>query len=315
MENLTLDRLAGIIAFARVASLGSYTEASRALSVSPSAVSKSIKRLEERLGIRLFTSTTRSITLTPEGAELYEKALRLIREAESIEQTAFAARNEPAGLLRVTATVPVGTRLIAPRLPEFRGKYPGLNVELRLTDTMTDLIEEGIDVAVRIGPVADSRLIAFPLAPNIVSAYASPDYIKRRGMPRLPSELDSHDLVRIRYQSSGQIMKWHFRDEDEVIELMPEAAITVNSPEAVLAILSEGGGIGMLPSFLAITPVSHGLLVPVMPERWVVRHNIMAFWPESRRGNPGVRAFNSFLREIIPDPAPWNVSFTSKKKG
>ncbi|HHO0431178.1 TPA: LysR substrate-binding domain-containing protein, partial [Klebsiella quasipneumoniae] len=109
--------------------------------------------------------------------------------------------------------------------------------------------------------------------------------------------------------------KWHFRDEDEVIELMPEAAITVNSPEAVLAILSEGGGIGMLPSFLAITPVSHGLLVPVMPERWVVRHNIMAFWPESRRGNPGVRAFNSFLREIIPDPAPWNVSFTSKKKG
>jgi DNA-binding transcriptional LysR family regulator len=161
---------------------------------------------------------------------------------------------------------------------------------------MTDLIEEGIDVAVRIGPVADSRLIAFPLAPNIVSAYASPDYIKRRGMPRLPSELDSHDLVRIRYQSSGQIMKWHFRDEDEVIELMPEAAITVNSPEAVLAILSEGGGIGMLPSFLAITPVSHGLLVPVMPERWVVRHNIMAFWPESRRGNPGVRAFNSFLR-------------------
>ncbi|WP_323106553.1 LysR family transcriptional regulator [Klebsiella quasipneumoniae] len=195
MENLTLDRLAGIIAFARVASLGSYTEASRALSVSPSAVSKSIKRLEERLGIRLFTRTTRSITLTPEGAELYEKALRLIREAESIEQTAFAARNEPAGLLRVTATVPVGTRLIAPRLPEFRGK------------------------------------------------------------------------------------------------------------------------IGMLPSFLAITPVSHGLLVPVMPERWVVRHNIMAFWPESRRGNPGVRAFNSFLREIIPDPAPWNVSFTSKKKG
>lgn len=314
MENLTLDRLAGIIAFARVASLGSYTEASRALSVSPSAVSKSIKRLEERLGIRLFTRTTRSITLTPEGAELYEKALRLIREAESIEQTAFAARNEPAGLLRVTATVPVGTRLIAPRLPEFRGKYPGLNVELRLTDTMTDLIEEGIDVAVRIGPVADSRLIAFPLAPNIVSAYASPDYIKRRGMPRLPSELDSHDLVRIRYQSSGQIMKWHFRDEDEVIELMPEAAITVNSPEAVLAILSEGGGIGMLPSFLAITPVSHGLLVPVMPERWVVRHNIMAFWPESRRGNPGVRAFNSFLREIIPDPAPWNVSFTSKKR-
>lgn len=315
MENLTLDRLAGIIAFARVASLGSYTAASRALSVSPSAVSKSIKRLEERLGIRLFTRTTRSITLTPEGAELYEKALRLIREAESIEQTAFAARNEPAGLLRVTATVPVGTRLIAPHLPDFRSKYPGLNVELRLTDTMTDLIEEGIDVAVRIGPVADSRLIAFPLAPNIVSAYASPAYIKRRGMPRLLSELGSHDLVRIRYESSGQIMKWRLREEDEITELMPEASITVNSPEAILAILAAGGGIGMLPSFLGIPAVCEGLLMPVMPERWVMRHNIMAFWPESRRGNPGVRAFNAFLKEIIPDPAPWNDSFTSKKKG
>lgn len=313
MENFTLDRLAGIIAFARVASLGSYTAASRALSVSPSAVSKSIKRLEDQLGIKLFTRTTRSLTLTPEGAELYEKALRLIREAENVEQTAFAARHEPYGLLRVTAAVPVGTRLIAPRLPEFTAQYPGMNLELRLTDTITDLTEEGIDVAVRIGPLNDSRMIACPLTPNIVSAYAAPSYLERKGAPLKPADLAAHDLVRIRYQSSGKLMKWHLREEEQITELTPEAIITVNSPEAVLAILTAGGGIGMLPSFLASQAVADGLLIPVMPERWVIRHHITAFWSESRRGNPGVRAFNNFLRKIIPESAPWNATFRVNK--
>lgn len=315
MENLTLDRLAGIIAFARVASLGSYTAASRVLSISPSAVSKSVKRLEERLGIKLFNRTTRSLTLTPEGAELYEKAVRLLREAEDIEQTAFAARHEPAGLIKVTASIPVGNCLIAPHLPEFRRRYPNLDVELRLSDMMTDLIEEGIDLAVRIGPIADSRLIASPLTPNVVSAYASPDYIEKRGVPGTLDDLPGHELVRVRYHNSGQIMKWHFRENDIITEVEPAAAITVNSPEAVLAIILNGGGIGMLPSFLATRHVTRGELVPVMPERWAVRHNITAFWAESRRGNPNVRAFSSFLKEVIPPCAPWNRPFDMNKTG
>jgi len=309
MENLTLDRLAGIIAFARVASLGSYTAASRVLSISPSAVSKSVKRLEERLGIKLFNRTTRSLTLTPEGAELYEKAVRLLRDAEDIEQTAFAARHEPAGLLKVTASVPVGNCLLAPHLPEFRRRYPNLDVELRLTDMMVDLIEEGIDLAVRIAPVVDSRLIASPLTPNIVSAYASPEYIAQRGMPATPDDLPGHELIRVRYHSSGQVMKWHFREDEQITEIEPVASITVSSPEAALAIIIKGGGIGMLPSFLATRFVTGGELVPVMPERWTVRHHITAFWAESRRGNPNVRAFSTFLKEIIPTSAPWNQPF------
>lgn len=314
MENLTLDRLAGIISFARVASLGSYTAASRILSVSPSAVSKNVKRLEERLGIKLFNRTTRSLTLTPEGAELYEKAVRLLREAEDIEQTAFASRHEPAGLIRITAPVPVGTHLLAPHIPAFRKRYPGIQVELRLTDMMTDLIEEGIDLAVRLGPIADSRLIAHTLAPNIVCTYASPDYVRQCGIPQTPDDLSSHTLISVRYQSSGQIMKWRFRDGDDVREILPDAAIVVNSPEAALAILKNGGGVGMLPSYLSSKYVDSGQLIPVMPEYWTIRHHITAFWPESRRGNPNVRAFNNFLSEIFPDPAPWNLRFFASEK-
>jgi DNA-binding transcriptional LysR family regulator len=137
-EQTNIDRLTGIIAFARAASLGSYTAAARALSVSPSAVSKSVQRLEERLGLRLFTRTTRSLVLTPEGRDLHEHALRLLREAEAIEQVAVAARAEPAGVIKVAAPLPIGTHILAPALPRFQAQYPQVIVDLRLGDQFLD---------------------------------------------------------------------------------------------------------------------------------------------------------------------------------
>ncbi len=155
MEHISLDRLTGLIAFARAGSLGSYTAAARALGVSPSAISKSVQRLEHRLGIRLFSRTTRSLTLTPEGRDLHERTLRLLREAEAIEQAAAAARSEPAGVLKITAPLPIGVHILAPALPRFRERYPKLAIDLRLGDRFVDLIEEGIDVAIRVGDLAD----------------------------------------------------------------------------------------------------------------------------------------------------------------
>lgn len=310
MEPLALDRLTGIIAFARAASLGSYTAASRALAISPSAVSKSIKRLEDRLGLKLFNRTTRSLTLTPEGHELYQKALRLLRDAEEIEQAAFAARTEPSGTIKITAPVPVGLHLLVPHLHLLRERYPALTVDLRLNDTFTDLIEESIDVAIRIGPLVDSRLIARKLATNIVSCYASPAYARTHGIPSSPEECGEHETVSVRYQSSGQLMKWMFNVSGEIIEFFPESAVAVNSTDAVLAYILSGGGIGMLPSFIADGYVSRGELIPVMQDYWVPRNDITAFWPESRRGNPNVRAFMDFLSTVFKDPAPWNTRFT-----
>ncbi|WP_258186540.1 LysR family transcriptional regulator, partial [Cereibacter changlensis] len=160
MEQIGLERLTGLIAFARAGALGSYTAAARSLSISPSAVSKSVQRLERQLGLSLFTRTTRSLVLTPEGRALHERALALLRAAEEIEQMAMAARAEPSGPLRIAASLPLGIHLIAPALPAFRRRHPKVTVDLRLSDSLVDLVAEGVDVAVRIGDLADSRLLS-----------------------------------------------------------------------------------------------------------------------------------------------------------
>ena len=142
MEPINLDRLTGLIAFARAASLGNYAAAARSLSVSPSAISKSIQRLERRLGLRLFVRTTRSLVLTAEGRDLHVRAQRLLREAEDIEQVALAARAEPSGIIKVTAPLPIGVHILAPELPRFRKQYPKLAVDLRLSDRLMDLLKK-----------------------------------------------------------------------------------------------------------------------------------------------------------------------------
>lgn len=313
MNHISLDRLTGLIAFARAASLGSYTAAARALSISPSAVSKSIMRLEERLGVKLFNRTTRTITLTPEGRELFQHALRLLQEAEEIEQAAFAARTEPSGTLKVTAPFSIGIHLIAAHLPAFRERYPKISIDFRLSDTFSDLIEESIDLAVRVGPMVDSRLIARKLATNIACTYATTNYLKKKGIPGSVGELDLHELVCTRYQSSGQLVKWLFRIDDELIEYVPRSALTVTSTDTALTVICNDGGIGLLPTYVAHPYVERGELVPVLSVHWVARNDITAYWPESRRGNPNVRVFLDFLSEIFPNPAPWNILFNDDK--
>ncbi|ULJ76702.1 LysR family transcriptional regulator [Rhizobium gallicum] len=309
MEQIGIDRLTGIIAFARAASLGSYSAAARALSVSPSAISKSVQRLEAHLGITLFTRTTRSLTLTPEGRDLHERALRLLREAEEIEQAAFAARAEPAGLIKVTAPLPVGVHLIAPVLPAFRTRFPKVAVDLRLSDKYIDIVEEGIDVAIRVGEPGDSRLIARKLAPNRICAFAAPSYLERRGTPLRPEDLSGHDCVNFRYQSSGQALRWPFRMGDRVLEIVPPATIVVDNSDAVATVVVAGGGVGITPTYIAAPFLKRGELVPVLKDFAIDRFDIIAFWPESRRGNPNVKAFVAFLTEMCPSPTPWDLVF------
>jgi DNA-binding transcriptional LysR family regulator len=307
MEQIGLERLTGLIAFARAASLGSYTAAARSLAVSPSAVSKSVQRLEQRLGLRVFNRTTRSLSLTPEGRDLHERALRLLREAEEIEQVAVAARAEPAGTLKVTTPLPIGVHLLAPALPLFRERYPKLSIDLRLGDRIVDLIEEGIDIAVRVGELSDSRLIARRLAPYRLCAFASPTYLARRGTPRLPQDLVHHDCVNFRYQSSGRPLPWPFRVGERTLEIVPSASITADVSDAVAAVLAAGGGVGIAATFVAAPYVERGELVPVLAELAVDRSAITALWPESRRGSPNVKAFVELLGELFPSPAPWDL--------
>lgn len=294
-ERMVLDRLTGLIAFARAGSLGSYAAAARALGITPSAVSKSMQRLEHQLGVALFTRTTRSLALTSEGRDLHERALRLLRDAEEIQQAAVRARAEPAGMLRIAASLPVGLHLIAPMLPVFRSRYPAVTIDLRLDDRHVDLIEEGIDIAVRIGELADSRLLSRRLAPLRLCAYASPSYLAARGTPHHPDELADHDTVNLRYQSSGQLFRWPFGIGERESEIVPASAIVVDASDAVIAAVAAGGGIGMAATFAAAGHVARGELVPVLANHVVDRNVVTALWPESRRANPAVKAFVTAL--------------------
>lgn len=300
-EQIAFERLTGLIAFTRAGSMGSYTAAARSLSISPSAVSKSVQRLEQHLGISLFTRTTRSLTLTPEGREMHERALRLLRDAEEIEQAAMTARSEPSGTLRIAAPLPIGIHVIAPALPVFRKLYPKVMVDLRLNDQIVDIIEQGIDIAVRIGDLADSRLLSRRLAPHRLCAFASPAYLASRDTPLHPDELEGHDTVNLRYQSTGQTFRWPFRIGDRVIEIVPRSGVVVDVSDAVVATLAAGGGIGISATFIAAPYVARGELVPVLSEFAVERHNITALWSESRRTNPAVRAFLALLQEIFQE--------------
>lgn len=296
-EQVALDRLTGLIAFARAGSLGSFTAAARSLGISPSAVSKSVQRLEQQLGVSLFTRTTRSLTLTPEGRELHERAVRLLRDAEEIEQVAKAVRAEPTGTLRIAVSLPIGLHLVAPALPAFRKLHPKVSIDLRIDDRLVDIVEQGIDIAVRIGELADSRLLSRRLSPLRLCAYAAPAYLAARGTPTHPDELAAHDTVNLRYQSSGQAFRWPFRIGEREIEIVPTSRIIVDASEAVMATLVAGGGIGISATFVAAPYVARGELALVLGDFAVERDNITALWPSSRRTNPAVRAFLEHLRE------------------
>ncbi len=292
-----LESLTGLIAFARAGSLGSYTAAARSLAVSPSAISKSVQRLERHFGVSLFTRTTRSLTLTAEGRDLHERALQLLRHAEEIEQVAKSARSEPSGTLRIAASLPIGLHMIVPAITEFRKRHPKVLVDLRLSDHFVGLVEDGVDLAIRIGDLADSSLLSRRLSPYRLSCYASPDYLARCGIPGHPDELIAHETVNLRYQSTGQVFRWPMRIGDKEIEILPSSPLIVDASEAVIVAIAAGAGIGMAASFMAAPWVKRKELIPILSDFAVDRHNITAIWPESRRTNPAVRAFLEVLIE------------------
>ena len=298
-EQIALERLTGLIAFARAGALGSYTAAAKALSISPSAISKSVQRLEKQLGIPLFTRTTRSLSLTAEGRELHERAVRLLRDVEEIGQAAKAARSEPSGTVRIAASLPIGVHVIAPALPAFRKLHPRVSIDLRLTDRIIDVVEEGVDIAVRIGELTDSRLLSRKLASLRLCCFASPAYLAERGTPMHPDDLAGHDTVTLRYQSSGQTLRWPFKIAGRVVEVVPSSAVTVDVSEALVAMLAAGGGIGMGATFVTAPYVARGELVPVLTAFAVERGNITALWPESRRASPAVRAVLKMLQQAF----------------
>ena len=173
-----------------------------------------------------------------------------------------------------------------------------MTIDLRLSDQLVDLVEQGIDIAIRIGDLPDTQLISRRLTSHRLCAFAAPDYLASRGTPLHPNELEGHETVSLRYQSTGQTFRWPFQLSGREIEIVPPSGIIVDASDAVVAALAAGGGIGISASFIAAPYVARGELVPILSDFAVERHNIMALWPESRSANPAVRAFLTLLQDV-----------------
>jgi DNA-binding transcriptional LysR family regulator len=261
MSRLDVNRSGEMEVFTRVVELGGFSTAARAFRMTPSAVSKLVARLEARLGVRLINRSTRKLQLTPEGSAFYERALRILDEISAAEREA-AIGATPSGLLRVNTSVPFGLRLLLPLLPDFAKRYPDIKVEVVLTDLVVDLLEERADVAIRVGLMRESRLLARKLGESRMIVVASPGYLAERGTPKTPDDLVDHNLLRFGFAKWEN--GWPFKIGGETIAVMPSGNALVSDGEAMQHLAVAGMGLARLARFHVEDDIKAGRLVPVL---------------------------------------------------
>nr|WP_309395685.1 LysR family transcriptional regulator [Pandoraea sp.] len=250
--------------FARVVELGGFSAAARALHMTPSAVSKLVARLEARLGARLFNRSTRRLQLTPEGTTFHERAVRVLADIEAAEREA-AVGAVPRGLLRVNSSVPIGSLYLLPVIPAFLAQYPEIRLDLTLTDTVVDLLEQRADVAVRAGPLRDSRLVARKLGESRVHVVASPDYLARNGPLRTPADLIHHNVMAFNFDR--QVQGWPFLDGAGGVTHYPQIGnMLVSDGDTMRKLAIEGLGLARHSRYHVDADLRAGRLVTVLED-------------------------------------------------
>lgn len=288
-----MDSLNGFAVFVQVAETRSFVAAGRLLGVSASAVGKSVARLEDRLGVRLFHRSTRSVTLTAEGMLFLERSRRILAEIEAAELELAQASSAPRGRLRVS--LPLVSSLVLPVLGEFMRKYPEIELDLDFTDQMVDVIEDGFDAVVRTGEPSDSRLTARRLGAFRSLLVASPDYLARRGTPREPADLMQHHCLHYRFPHSGKLEPWTLRTMSGETELQLPTSMICNNIETRVCFALQGLGIAYLPEFSIREQLADGRLLPLLTEHMERRGVFYVLWPASKHPSPKVRALVDFL--------------------
>ncbi|VFR54273.1 Transcriptional regulator, LysR family [plant metagenome] len=288
-----MDSLNGFVVFVQVAETRSFVAAGRLLGVSASAVGKSVARLEEKLGVRLFHRSTRSVTLTAEGTLFLERSRRILAEIEAAELELSQATAAPRGRLRVS--LPLVSSLVLPVLGEFMREYPEIELDLDFTDRMVDVIEEGFDAVVRTGEPTDSRLTARRLGTFRLVLVASPGYLELRGTPQVPADLLLHTCLHYRFPNSGKLETWALRQEPGTPELQLPTSMICNNIETRVCFALQGLGIAYLPDFAIREPLADGRLTPILADD-VLRSGVFhVLWPASKHPSLKVRALVNFL--------------------
>lgn len=289
-----MDRLNALLAFVRTAELGSFVAAGRVLQLSPSAVGKAVARLEQEVGVRLIQRSTRRMQLTEEGRQFHDRCRRILDELDDARSLLAQSRETPRGLLRVSAPV-VGHHVLLPALPDFVARHPEVELDLVFTDRTVDLIEDGIDIAIRSGDLPDSGLVSRPLQAFQLGLWASPAYLKRQGTPKKLADLDRHTAARFRHPNTGKLLDWPLADEANRADLRIRTVLACNHIEAVLGAALKGMGVVCLPDFLVREFVVEGRLKPVLPDVVTATGRFKALWHANRHLSPKVRAFVDHL--------------------
>jgi DNA-binding transcriptional LysR family regulator len=301
-----MDSLGALNAFVRAAEARSFTAAGRQLSLSPSAIGKAVARLEERLGVRLFHRSTRSIALTEEGKLFLETCRRIFSEVETIEREFARTAGAPKGKLRMS--LPLVGMLLMPTLAAFMSAYPEIELDMDFTDEVVDVIDRGYDVAVRTGEAKDSRLMSRTLGTYQFAIVGSPAYFARAGEPSSPEQLAKHACLHHKYPSTGKLQPWPFVRSATTDDVVLPTAATASAVEPLVALATLGLGIACVPDFAIQRQIAEGSLVSVLGDHIEQRKAVRAVWPSSRYLSPKVRVFLDFLAEHLFAARPADIA-------
>lgn len=305
---ISTEHMKGIVAFVQAAEAGSFTLAAARLGLSKSGVAKSVSRLEERFGIRLFNRTTRNFSLTAEGQAFYESCIRALAELETAEAALTSHSSRPSGRLRIDLPVVFGRRWVVPTLLDIGARYPDLDLQISLTDRIVDPIEEDIDLVIRIGELRDSAvLIARRLGMQTSIVCAAPSYLATHGQPASLDDLGQHTCIA--FGRGGQILPWTFIDKNgSVIIKTVRGRFCFNHSDAILDAVLAGNGLALLSNWLIADHVRTGQLVGLLPGIATQGFSIHALWPQTRSIAPKVRVVvDELVGRFLPKP-PWDLT-------
>lgn len=310
-RKVVIDYFLAIRAFLQAAELGSFSKAAERIEVKTSTVSRYISELEADLGIALFNRSTRGLTLTEGGRVFRERALRVMQSLDEAREAASSLNSAPQGVLRVTMPTSFGRRHVIRHLPEFMARYPKINVDAVLTDEVVNIIDAGIDVAVRIGVLPDSQLMARQLATHRRIVCASPAYLARRGHPATPAELASHEAIRFPLTAEDKwvIVSPSGRGSKGEVTVKLGGRLRVDDTEAVLSLALAGMGVALLPEWAAGGALREGKLVQLLPG-WEARTStatpgVWGVYPPRKTVSTKVRAFLDFFAGLYAREGYW----------
>jgi DNA-binding transcriptional LysR family regulator len=290
-----MDRLQAMTAFIRVVETGSFSGAARQLGVGQPAVSKTIAQLEDRLQVRLLVRTTHALTPTEAGLRFYERARQAIQEVDEAELEARGAGAGLSGRLRVSAATTFARLMIVPRLSAFLARHPSLDIDVVLDDRAIDLVSEGIDIALRLATLADSTAVARKIASGGRSVVATPAYLARAGMPKVPADLAHHHAVV--YSQLGDT--WTFRQGDTEVSVAVRGRLRVSAAEGTRAAVLADMGLAVTSDWMFAPELANGAVRRVLPEWTLAPIDLWAVFPTGRLASAKARAFADFVEDAL----------------